>query len=88
LAKILFTNERSSPIGLVIEPWADFATVPAGANVIFEFGDSPPPEVQFVVRDSGDAFIYINSEHVRMRMPGKECDWGFGKRAPSFPILK
>lgn len=76
------------PTDLVIEPWAAVETVPPGANVIFEFNDTPPPEVQFLVRDSGESFIYINSEYVRMQMPGKECDWGHDTRAPSFPILK
>jgi len=88
VAKILFTNDRSAPTDLVIEPWGYVETVPVGVNVIFEFNDAPPPEVQFLVRDSGEAYIYLNSETVRMSMPGKECTYGNGTRAPSFPILK
>jgi hypothetical protein len=88
LAKILFTNSRTAPVGLIIEPWAQFETVSAGASVVFEFDDAPPPEVQFVVEASGDAFIYLNSENVRIRTAEKEQSFGSGTRAPSFPALR
>ena len=88
MAKILFTNGRSKPIGLTIEPWAEFETLAAGANIVFEFNDAPPPEVQFVMEETGGAFIYINSENVRIKTAEKERSLGSGKRAPSFPILK
>jgi hypothetical protein len=88
MAKILFTNNRTDPIVLVLEPWAMAETIRAGGEATFEFSDSPPPEVQFAIEESGEAFVWLNSECVRVTIDGKLWDFNVGERFPSFAIFR
>ena len=85
MAKLVFANRRTTPVGLVIEPWAQHDQIPADAVVEIEFNDAPPPELQFSLDERGDALIYVNTEHVIIRINGEERDFGHGKRAPNLP---
>jgi hypothetical protein len=85
MAKLIFTNKRSIPTRLTIEPWAQYDEIPANGVVEIEFSDAPPPELQFSIENLGDALIYINTEHVKIRVNGQDRDFGFGERAPSLP---
>ena len=87
MAKILFTNNRNLPVELVIEPWAMAETVGPKGNATFEFNDSPPPEVQFAIEESGGAYLWLNSECVNVTIDDKLWTFDVGERFPSFPIL-
>ena len=88
MAQIVFANDRTAAVELTIEPWAMFESIPAGARVVIEFNDAPPPEIEFSLEESGGAFIYVNSEHVRVALPGEVPDFGHGVRAPTWRIFK
>ena len=85
MAKLVFTNKRSIPTRLTIEPWAQHDEIPANAAVEIEFNEVPSPDLQFSVENLGDALIYINTEYVKIRINGEERDFGHGERAPSLP---
>jgi hypothetical protein len=85
MAKLIFTNKRSIPTWLTIEPWAQYDEIPPDAVVEIEFNDTPPPELQFSIENLGDALIFINTEYVTIRVNGEERRFGHGERAPSLP---
>jgi hypothetical protein len=87
VAKLLFTNDQSKPIGLTLEPWAQHDIIPARSAVEFEFNDAPAPELQFTIRETGDVLIYLNTEYIKIRINGEVRDFGYGERAPSLAPL-
>jgi hypothetical protein len=85
LAKLHFSNQSAQPVGLVIEPWAQYDLIPPDGVVEFEFNDLPPPVLQFSVQEDGRALVYVNSERVTVRINGEERSLGIGRRAPPLP---
>ena len=85
MAKLHFKNKQARRIGLQIEPWACYDEIPPEGVVEIEFDDAPPPGLQFSMEEEGHALIFINSEHVIIRINGEERDFGAGKRFPMPP---
>ncbi len=80
--RFVFQNNQEVEVELLIEPWAISEIVSPGEVVEFEVNDSPAPEIEFYVVESGQPCVYVMSELVRIRANGQEHVFRTEKRPP------